>query len=567
MRVDRTDIQCLSSPLTLDARRSLLATVDTVTSEAKPNAPERETWGKRSAFIIAAISSAIGLGNIWRFPGVAYENGGGAFLIPYLVAFLTAGLPILFLDYAIGHKYRAAPPLAFKRLNRKAEPLGWWQVGVSFLILTYYAVIIAWALGFVWFSFGRQWGDDAVGFFTGEYLQLADAPGVTLDFVPAVLVTLLIVWIAAIIVMSLGLRRGLDRANRITLPLLVIVFTIIVIYAMTLPGAWDGINQFFAPNFPALADPGVWLAAYGHIFFSFSIAFGIMLTYSSYMKRRSDLAGSGLVVAFANCGFEMLAGIGVFAALGFLAFTQGVQIDELEGISGVALAFMTFPTLLSEMPGGTVMALLFFGSLVLAGFTSLLSIYQVVTGSLQDKTGWSNRRVAIVVGLAAGIPSVLLFGTTSGLNVLDVLDAFVNNIGVTGSAVAMLVLVAWVFRAVPGLRSHLNALSSLKLGPVWAIAVSVVTPVILAVILVRGIESYLVDGYGGFPTWFISVIGWGAIGLLAIFSFAMSYRRYRRRDAESFVPDAPEDLETEMADLVAEAREAAAQRSSSGGDR
>ena len=541
-----------------------------VTSEATTTAPERETWGKRSAFIIAAISSAIGLGNIWRFPGVAYENGGGAFLIPYLVAFLTAGLPILFLDYAIGHKYRAAPPLAFKRLNRKAEPLGWWQVGVSFLILTYYAVIIAWALGFVWFSFGRQWGDDAVGFFTGEYLQLADAPGVTLEFVPAVLVTLLIVWIAAIVVMSLGLRRGLDRANRITLPLLVIVFTIIVIYAMTLPGAWDGINQFFAPNFPALADPAVWLAAYGHIFFSFSIAFGIMLTYSSYMKRRSDLAGSGLVVAFANCGFEMLAGIGVFAALGFLAFTQGVQIDELEGISGVALAFMTFPTLLSEMPGGTVMALLFFGSLVLAGFTSLLSIYQVVTGSLQDKTGWSNRRVAIVVGLAAGIPSVLLFGTTSGLNVLDVLDAFVNNIGVTGSAVAMLVLVAWVFRAVPGLRSHLNALSSLKLGPVWTIAVSVVTPVILAVILVRGIESYIVDGYGGFPTWFISVIGWGAIGLLAIFAFAMSYRRYRRRDAESFVPDEPEHLETEMADLVAEAREArgaAVQRSTSGGDR
>nr|WP_234037456.1 sodium-dependent transporter [Leucobacter sp. L43] len=538
-----------------------------VTESVKTSAPERETWGRRSAFIIAAISSAVGLGNIWRFPGVAYENGGGAFLIPYLVAFLTAGLPILFLDYAIGHKYRAAPPLAFKRLNRKAEPLGWWQVGVSFLILTYYAVIIAWALGFVWFSFGRQWGDDAVGFFTGEYLQLAEAPGVTFDFVPAVLITLLIVWIAAIIVMSLGLRRGLDRANRITLPLLVIVFVIIVVYAMTLPGAWDGINQFFEPDFAALANPAVWLAAYGHIFFSFSIAFGIMLTYSSYMKRRSDLAGSGLVVAFANCAFEILAGIGVFAALGFLAYSQNVQIDDLEGLSGVALAFMTFPTLLSEMPAGAFMGVLFFGSLVLAGFSSLLSIYQVVTGSLQDKTGWSTRRVAVTVGLAAGIPSVLLFGTSSGLNVLDVLDAFVNNIGVTGSAVATLVLVAWVFRAVPSLRSHLNALSSLKLGRVWTIAVTAVTPVILAVILVRGVAEYLTEGYGGFPTWFITTIGWGAIALLAIFSFAMSYRRYRRSDADTFVPDEPEQLHTEMNDLITVAKEASATRRNSGGTR
>lgn len=540
---------------------------DCVTESVQTSAPERETWGRRSAFIIAAISSAVGLGNIWRFPGVAYENGGGAFLIPYLVAFLTAGLPILFLDSAIGHKFRAAPPLAFKRLNRKAEPLGWWQVGVSFLILTYYAVIIAWALGFVWFSFGRQWGDDAVGFFTGDYLQLADAPGVTLDFVPAVLITLLIVWIAAIVVMSLGLRRGLDRANRITLPLLVIVFVIIVIYAMTLPGAWDGINQFFEPDFAALAHPGVWLAAYGHIFFSFSIAFGIMLTYASYMKRRSDLAGSGVVVAFANCAFEILAGIGVFAALGFLAYTQNVQIDDLEGLSGVALAFMTFPTLLSEMPGGAFMGVLFFGSLVLAGFSSLLSIYQVVTGALQDKTGWSTRRVAVTVGLAAGIPSVLLFGTSSGLNVLDVLDAFVNNIGVTGSAVATLVLVAWVFRAVPSLRAHLNALSSLKLGPIWTVAVTAITPVILAIILVRGATEYLTAGYGGFPTWFVTTIGWGAIALLAVFSFAMSYRAYRRSDATSFVPDEPDRLRTEMTDLIAEARETTAQRRTTGGTR
>ncbi|MBO1901077.1 sodium-dependent transporter [Leucobacter weissii] len=503
---------------------------------------QRETWGGRAAFIVAAISSAIGLGNIWRFPGVAFENGGGAFLIPYLVAFVTAGLPILFLDYSIGHRYRAAPPLAFRRLDRRVEPLGWWQVGVSYLILTYYAVVIAWALSFFWFSFGRQWGDDAAAFFVNDYLRVSESAGLTADFVPGVLVTLLVVWIAAIVVMSLGLRRGLDRANKITLPLLVAVFTILVVYSLSLPGAWDGVNQFFAPDFAALADPTVWIAAYGHIFFSFSIAFGIMLTYSSYMRRRSDLTGSGLVVAFANCSFEILAGIGVFAALGFLAHSQGTEIAGLEGISGPILAFVTFPTLLTEMPGGAIMSVLFFGSLLLAGFTSLLSIYQVVAGAVQDKTGWGSRRTAVTVGILTGVPSVLLFSATSGLNVLDVLDAFVNNIGVTFSAVVMLVLTAWVLRAIPQLSRHLNAISSFRVGRFWRAMVSVVTPVVLGVILVSGATAYIRDGYGEYPSWFVALVGWGSIAFLAVFSFAMSYRRYRRDDAEEFTADDPEEL-------------------------
>lgn len=506
----------------------------------------RETWGGRSAFIIAAISSAIGLGNIWRFPGVVFENGGGAFLIPYLVAFVTAGLPILFLDYALGHKYRASPPLAFRRMHRAAEPLGWWQVGVAFLILTYYATVIAWAIGFVFFSFGRQWGDDAPGFFTETYLQLSGDPGPTMDFVPGILATLLIVWISAIVVMCLGLRRGLDRANKITLPLLVAVFTILVAYSLTLPGAFDGVAQFFTPNFAELGNPAVWIAAYGHIFFSFSIAFGIMLTYASYMKRRSDLAGSGTVVAFANCSFELLAGIGVFAALGFLATAQATTIDGLEGIVGVGLAFMTFPTILSEMPAGALMGVLFFASLVLAGFTSLLSIYKVVQSAVQDKFHWSDRRAALTVGLTAGIPSVALFATTSGLHVLDVLDAWVNNIGVVFSAVVMLVLVAWVFRQVTPLGRHLNAVSTLKVGAVWQISVRVVTPVIIAIILYRGVAEYLAEGYAGYPAWFLGLVGWGSIGLLAVFAFAMSYRRYRRPDAETFTPDAPEALTAEI---------------------
>lgn len=514
----------------------------------------REQWGGRAAFIIAAISSAIGLGNIWRFPGVAYENGGGAFLLPYLIAFVTAGVPMLFLDYAVGHRFRAAPPLALRRIRRWLEPLGWVQVLICFVIVTYYAVIIGWALNYALYSIDLAWGDDATTFFVQDFLRLAD-PGVSIEFVPTVVIPLIVVWIAAIVSMALGLRRGLDRVNKLTLPLLVVLFGALVAYALTLPGAVDGLNAFFTPDWLALADPTVWIAAYGHIFFSFSVGFGIMLTYSSYLKTRSDLTGSGLVVAFANCGFEILAGIGVFTTLGFLAFQQGVGIGELEGISGVGLAFMTFPTLLSQMPGGQAIGVLFFLSLVFAGFSSLLSLTQVLVGAVQDRTGWSSRRSGVTVGIAAAVPSVLLFATTTGLNVLDVVDAFVNNIGVVGSALAMLLLLGLVTREVWTLRDHLNAVSSFRVGTVWTTMVRWVTPAIIAVILVTGAIGYLRDGYGGYPGWFVALFGWGAVALVVAAAVALSFRRYGRADARSFAPvDVARlraDVERERAQLLA----------------
>lgn len=513
------------------------------TSQAAP----RETWNSRAAFIVAAISSAVGLGNIWRFPGVAYENGGGAFLVPYLIAFATAGLPILFLDYAIGHRYRASPPLAFRSIDRRFEPLGWWQVIVCWVIAAYYAVILAWAAAYAIYAITQPWGEDAVGFFTERHLHLASEDGFTLTFVPSVLIPLVSVWVLALVALALGLRRGLDRVNRITLPLLVVTFTAIVIYALTLPGAADGLNAFFTPSWEALRNPAVWIAAYGHIFFSFSIAFGIMITYSSYLRRKSDLTGSGLVVAFSNTSFELLAGIGVFATLGFLANVQGTTIDGLERIQGVGLAFMTYPTLLTQMPGGRVVGVMFFMSLVLAGFTSLLSILQVQSAALQDKTGWDPRRAGVVTVISTAVPSVLLYGTTSGLNVLDIVDAFVNNIGVVASAIMTLVLVTLVARKSPELARHLNAVSSLKVGRLWHLAVMVVTPILLVIILVTGARDYIVNGYAGYEGWFVGLAGWGVIAVLLVGSFALSFSRYRRPYVASDIVDDPDALAAEVA--------------------
>ncbi len=168
----------------------------------------REQWGTRLGFLLAAIGSAVGLGNIWRFPYVAWENGGGAFFVPYLFALLTAGVPLLVLEYAIGHRMRGSAPLSLRRLHPRAEWIGWWQVAVCFLISSYYAVVIAWAAGYTWFSVGTRWGDDPEAFFFESYLGVSDA-GTFGGFRLGVLIPLILVWALTLAVLSGGIRKGI----------------------------------------------------------------------------------------------------------------------------------------------------------------------------------------------------------------------------------------------------------------------------------------------------------------------------------------------------------------------
>jgi NSS family neurotransmitter:Na+ symporter len=256
----------------------------------------RGGFSSRRVFILAAIGSAVGLGNIWRFPYVAYENGGGAFLVPYLVALLTTGIPFLLLDYAIGHRHRGSAPLSFARLHRGTEGFGWWQVAICFIIAVYYAAVLAWALRYTFFSLDQAWGSDPEGFFFGEFLQAGDV-AVTADVVPGVLVPLLLVWLAVLLIMALGVQRGIGLTSLVLIPVLVLAFAALVVQALTLPGAGGGLDALFTPDWSALSSASVWAAAFGQIFFSLSIGFGIMITYASYVGRREDMIGSGLTTS------------------------------------------------------------------------------------------------------------------------------------------------------------------------------------------------------------------------------------------------------------------------------
>lgn len=499
-------------------------------------ARSREQWSGQMGFIFAAIGSAVGLGNIWRFPGVAYENGGGAFILPYLIALLTAGIPILFVDYALGHRYRGTPPTAFRRIRKWAEGFGWFQVAICLVIILYYAVIVAWAGSFAFFSLDLKWGDDSTGFFYNTFLQMPEGDaGFGLEFIPGILWPLIGVWVITLVILGFGVQKGVEKANFIFLPLLILLFVALVLRSLFLPGAMDGLNAFFTPNWGALGDPKVWLAAYAQIFFSLSIAFGIMITYSSYIKKRANLTGPGLVVGFANSSFEMLAGIGVFSTLGFMAQQQNVSVAELEDIQGVALSFVTFPHIVSTMPGGQIFGLLFFGSLFFAGLTSLLSLLQVVSGAFQEKLNISPRQSALWVGGAAAAVSVFLFARTDALLTLDAVDKWANEVGIVFSAIVMLTLLL-VLKMFPVLQEHLNASSSFKVGKGWQIFVSYIVPVLLIIMFVIGLIALLKEQHNGNPAWFNGVFGWGSIGFMIVFATVMSVVKWRI-DPDNFTPE------------------------------
>jgi neurotransmitter:Na+ symporter, NSS family len=485
----------------------------------------RGAFSSRTVFILAAIGSAVGLGNIWRFPYVAYENGGGAFIIPYLVALLTAGIPFLLMDYALGHKQRGSAPLSFARTLRGSEGIGWWQVGICFVIAIYYAAVIAWAVRYTIFSVDKAWGDAPDEFFFGSFLQAGD-PGVNLDFVAGVVVPLVLVWVAVGVIMALGVERGLGKTALVAMPVLLLAFTALVVQALLLDGASVGLDALFTPDWGALGDAGVWTAAFGQIFFSLSIGFGIMITYSSYVGQRSDMTGSGLVVGYANSSFEVLAGIGVFAALGFMAQANGVAVSEVAS-DGIGLAFIAFPAIINEAPGGALIGLLFFGSLVVAGITSLISVIEVVISAVRDKFEMTRVAATSAVMIPTALLSLAMFSTTSGIYVLDILDRFINRYGILLVAVISMLVLAWAAKALPDLAEHMNVFGYPLLGRTWTSLISVVTPLLLTVVLVQELWTDVTTPYEDYPAWMLGLFGWGASFAVAVLGFVLARIAWR----------------------------------------
>jgi len=447
---------------------------------------DREQWGSRLGFILAAAGSAIGLGNIWRFPYVTAENGGGAFVVVYLACIALICLPYLFAELALGRNSQKNPVGAIAAI-KKGTP--WVLVGglcvlTGVFILSYYGVVAGWALGYIFKAFV------APGIESATYFEsfVADAGTV----IPLAGVFMLI----TIFVVYGGVQQGIERWAKVLMPILLVLMLVVIFRAVTLPGAGDGLNFYLNPDFSKI-DGTVILAGLGQAFFSLSLGMGAMITYGSYLPKRENLLISGGYVALFDTVIALLAGLMIFPAL----FAMGMQPES----GGPALIFVVLPEVFAEMPLGSFISTVFFILLSIAALTSMVSLLEVVISYFVDETSWTRQGIVWVMGgviFLFGLPSGLSQGAVPALSdmswlvgdrlfgegpsFLDIMDFIWGNISLALGALLISVFVGWIWgtgQAVEELQQGAGDTFTGTWPAIWGGFLKYLCPIVIAAIL------------------------------------------------------------------------------------
>ena len=396
---------------------------------------DRGVWSGKLGFVLAAAGSAVGLGNIWRFPYMASEGGGGIFLLVYLACVLAIGVPVLFTELALGRATERNPVGAFRTL---APGTAWPLVGVmgvlaGFFILAFYSVIAGWTVGYLWMALMGRFGPGLDGAASSEIFT-----GFIGNAGPAVGLTALFLFMTAFVVRG-GVSAGIERASKILMPVLLAVLFVLLIRAVTLPGAGEGLAYFLRPDLSELS-PRIVVLAVGQALFSMSLGMGTMITYGSYFPKGQSLPFAGISVALADTFVAVLAGLIIFPAL----FSAG---GEIQG--GPGLVFVVLPTVFAAMPFGYVFGVLFFTCLVIAALTSTISLLEVVVAYFVDERGWKRHKAAAVVAtlcLALAVPSALSQGGSAWFTEvgwLDIQNIIWGNYALSIGAIFICVFAGW----------------------------------------------------------------------------------------------------------------------------
>lgn len=476
---------------------------------------EREHWKNRSVFIMAAVGSAIGLGNLWRFPYVAAQNGGGAFLVPYLVALLTAGIPLMIIEYGLGVRSQGSANIAMGAIRPWLRYVGWLAILGAFAINVYYCVVMGWAWCYLVDSWSiLDWGTDIAAsknhFMTG-LLGVTNHPFAFGGIRWPIFVGLVLTWVTIWAIVKGGLGR-VGKVLLYTVPLPVVLVLILVVRGVTLPNAATGLNYYLSPDWSKLLDPQVWLAAYGQIFFSLSVGFGTMIAYSSFMPRKTEIPNSAAITSFSNCSFSFLAGFAVFSVLGYFAVATNVDVGDVAG-GGPGLAFVVYPAALATLPLWVQFFTgLFFLTLLLLGIDSAFSLLETVSAAISDKFDVSrveSTTIVAVVSFVLGLP----FVTGAGLMWLDIVDHVVMSYLITTIGIAECLAVGYVM-GIKAFAGEVNEHAEIRLGPTFGVMVWVVTPLVLTTSLVLSVVKEFQSPYEGYPVAALAAIGGGTLILV-----------------------------------------------------
>ena len=454
---------------------------------------DKNEWGSNLSFILAMVGSAVGLGNIWRYPYVLYSNGGGAFYIPYIVAILLMGVPFLILEYGVGYNFKSSFPKAIRKINSRAEFLGWLLPISVFIIMIYYSCILGWDGIYVILSFFKGWGADPNTFFATTLLQSSESVSGITSFIPVIAIAMLISWAIVWFISHKDLEEGLGKVSKILVPLLFIIMIGIVGFSLTLPGAMIGLKELFAPDWSLLLDFNIWMAAFGQIIFSLSLGMSIAFTYASYTGEEGDLITNTLSIAFANCAFENFCALGVFSILGYMSLQSGTAVADLV-TQGTGLVFVAYPTVLNVLGQyAYVIGPLFFLTVYLAGLTSILSTIEPLAFSIQNKFTWSRKKTMTILCLLGGVLS-MMYATAYGGTLLGYVDAYINQIAILFGVILECIVFAWIFNSeniIPVLNQRSR---TVKLGKWWTVIVKFILPLFITIVWIGGVIDVINSG-------------------------------------------------------------------------
>lgn len=437
----------------------------------------REHWGSRIGFILAAAGSAVGLGNIWRFPYITGKYGGAAFVLVYLALIFIIGFSVMLAEMAIGRKAQLNAVGSFQKLRGGAWPIvGWMGVLAGFMILSFYGVIGGWTIKYFIRSFTGLMGDAAAG-------KAGDVFGAFVSNTPQVIMYQAVFMLITIGVVYKGIGEGIEKYCKILMPALFVILLILIVRSVTLEGAGKGLEFYLKPDFSKLTGES-FAAALGQAFFSLSLGMGCMITYGSYVDKQTALPSAAIQVCVIDTAVAILAGLAIFPAV----FAFGVDAG-----AGPGLTFVTLPSVFAKMAGGTIWSALFFLLLFIAALTSAISLLEVVAAYVIDK-GWARPKAAVIMGLlifALGVPSAMSLGGApkiAGKDFLDAMDFISNNILLPLGGAFIALFVGWFWTADARKEVTNEGTHAFGIMELWIWVCRVVAPLGILYIFITGLK-------------------------------------------------------------------------------
>ena len=449
-------------------------------------------WDSSTGFLIAMIGAIIGLSGIWKFSYLMYENGGGTFLIPYILAIVIMAIPILVLEFGVGFKFKSSLPKVFYNIKSEFEIIAWFIVFLIFIVLIYYTCIMSWDLIYIVLSLFKGWGSNPSVFFTTTLLHSTSNPyGLTYLVVP-IGVGLIVIWALIYLFSRKEINKGILTISKISLILSFVLLIGMLLFALQLPGSRTGIMALFNPNWSVLLDLNVWLAAFGQLIFSYGLGYAIASTYSSYLGDNAKLIDNAWIIVLVSLVFEVLVSVLLFAIMGYMALGRNIPITSLVS-DGFSLIFVVFPNVFNIMdPWVYMVAPAFFLLILVGSLSTVLALIEPLSNAISEKFGWTRDRAVrqlVLVGLFLSF----IFATGMGEYLLRITDSFITQFAIILGVLLEIIVLGWVYD-IEDIRSVLNGNSYIKVDKSWVITIKFILPIILTIIWILGVYNLILVG-------------------------------------------------------------------------